>query len=184
MAPARSRPAKKSPVKKTQSQDSRHRYTVREKITAMKWCARKVSEEQWSQRDCARRLRIAPKSLRNWKKQYAQMLEYKKSALSMTDGPQSQLAPIADELLRFIFERREQGLPVSRQTVVLKASKLLPEFSAKTFTAKYAAVRRFLKKHDLVYRIGTHVSQKAPELATNTTIELTQLDSSSVSSSL
>jgi hypothetical protein len=157
--------AQKSPVKKIQANQTRNRYTIREKITAMKWCARKVSEENWSQRDCARRLRLSPKSLRNWHKQYRHMLEYKKSALSMTDGPQSQLAPIADELLKFIFERREQGLPVSRQTVVLKASKLLPEFSVKTFTAKYAAVRRFLKKHDLVYRVGTHVSQKSPELA-------------------
>ena len=84
----------------------------------------------------------------------------------MIGGPVSQLKPIEDEeLLRFIFERREQGIPITRQAVVMKASKLLPEFSVKTYTAKYAAVRRFLKKNNIVYRIGTHVSQKAPELA-------------------
>ena len=32
-------------------------------------------------------------------------------------------------------------------------------------TAKYAAVRRFLTVHHLVYHIGTHVSQKSAELA-------------------
>jgi hypothetical protein len=47
----------------------------------------------------------------------------------------------------------------------MKASKLLPEFSAKLSKAKYVAMRRFLKKNNLVYHIGTHVSQKAPELA-------------------
>ena len=47
----------------------------------------------------------------------------------------------------------------------MKASKLLPEFSAKSSTAKYAAMHRFLKKNDLVYCIGTHMSQKAPKLA-------------------
>lgn len=156
----------KSPVAKAEpNKKSRNRYTIREKITAMKWCARKVSEENWSQRDCSRRLGIATKSLRTWQKLYSKMLEYKRSALSMIGGPVSQLKPIEDELLRFIFERREQGIPITRQAVVMKASKLLPEFSVKTYTAKYAAVRRFLKKNNIVYRIGTHVSQKAPELA-------------------
>lgn len=41
--------AQKSPVKKIQANQTRNRYTIREKITAMKWCARKVSEENWSQ---------------------------------------------------------------------------------------------------------------------------------------
>ena len=136
----------------------------------MKWCARKVSDN-WSQRACAHRLGIAPKCLHNWHKQYAQMLEYKNDLYSMTAGPQSQLAPIEEELLRFIFERCEQGIPISRTAVVMKASKLLPSFSVKTMTAKYAAVRRFLKKNDLVYRIGTHVSQKAPDVAASDTAD-------------
>lgn len=164
-AAQKSRVAKKLPVKRTDGKNTHNRYTVREKITVMKWCAKKVLEEKWSQRACACRLGIATRSLNTWHQQYSQMLEYKKSALRMDDGPQSQLAPIAEELLRFIFERREQGIPISRSTVVMKASKLIPEFSAKSSTAKYAAVRRFLKRNDLVYRIGTHVSQKAPELA-------------------
>ncbi len=105
----------------------------------MKWCVKKKALG-WSQRKCALHLKLDPKSLRNWQKQY-------------------------NELLQFIFARRTQGVAVSRHTVVLKASKLLPAFSAKTTTAKYAAVGRFLTVHNLVCRIGTHVSQKAAELA-------------------
>jgi hypothetical protein len=83
----------------------------------------------------------------------------------MHSGPKSQLKPIKHDLLQFIFAPREQGLSVSRHAVVLKASKLLPEFSVKYVTAKYAAVRRLIKMHNLVNRIGTHIMQTAPELA-------------------
>ncbi len=151
-------PLLKSPVKKRDQ--LRNRYTVRERISAMKWCAKK-KELGWSQRKCAAHLKLSPKSLRNWQKQYKEMMEYKKSVGSMHAGPKSQLEPIKDEILQFIFARRKQGVSVSRHAVVLKASKLLPAFSVKTMTAKYAAVNRFLRVHNIVYRIGTHVSQKA-----------------------
>ncbi len=146
-----------SPVKKADK--LQNRYTVRERISAMKWCVKKKALG-WSQRKCALHLKLDPKSLRNWQKQYKEMLDYKKSVVSMNGGPKSQLEPIKDELLQFIFARRAQGVAVSHLAVVLKASKLLPAFSVKTMTAKYAAVRRFLTVHNLVYRIGTHVSQK------------------------
>ena len=159
---ARHQQAPKSPLKK--GKNLRNCYSIRERIAGMKWCAKKKALG-WSQRQCAGRLGLSPKSLRNWQKQYKEMMEYKLGALSTNFGAKSQLEHITDELLQFIFERREQGISVSRRTVILKASKLNPEFSVKSDTAKYATVRRFLNKHVLVYRIGTHVSQKAPELA-------------------
>ncbi len=117
-----------------------NRYTVRERISAMKWCVKKKALG-WSQRRCALHLKLSPKLLRNWQKQYKEMLEYKKSVVSMNAGPKSQPESIKDdELLQFIFAQREQGVPVSRRAVVLKASKLLPAFSVKTITATYAAV--------------------------------------------
>lgn len=165
-------PLLQSPVKK--AANLRNRYTVRERISAMKWCAKKKLLG-WSQRKCALHLKLTPKSLRNWQKQYKEMMDYKKGVGSMHAGPKGQLEPITDELLQFIFARREQGVAVSRHTVVLKASKLLPGFSVKTGTAKYAAVRRFLRLHNLVYRIGTHVSQKAPELAHDDAIDFVKI---------
>ena len=110
-----------STVKKAEK--LRNRYTVRECISAMKWCAKKKLLG-WSQRRCALCLKLSPKSLRNWQKQYKEMMEYKKSVVSMNAGPKSQLEPIKDELLQFIFEQRAHGVGVSRHAVVLKASKL------------------------------------------------------------
>ncbi len=53
---------------------------------------------------------------------------------------------------------------MSRQSLILKASSLLPEFSVKKEEAQVSAMRRLLKKCDIVYRIGTHQSQMSPLL--------------------
>lgn len=144
---------------------SRTRYTVLERVTAMRWVAKKKGEG-WSQRKCAKRLGLCPKSLRQWHREYTLLLEHKnQSGGSMHCGPISQLKVTEEELLRFIFERREQGFGVTRGAVVMKASKLLPDFAVKSLEARLSAVRRWLKSHDLVNHVGTHVSQKAPSLA-------------------
>jgi hypothetical protein len=78
-------------------------------------------------------------------------------------GPLGQLRAIKEPLLRHIFELREQGVTVSTFKVVVKASQLCPKFGAKHFVARCSAVKRFVCTHLLVYRMGTHLSQRKPE---------------------
>ncbi len=47
--------------------------------------------------------------------------------------------------------------------LVVKASSLSPEFNAKHFVARCSAVKRFMRAHLLVYRMGTHQTQRKPE---------------------
>jgi hypothetical protein len=77
-------------------------------------------------------------------------------------GPSSQLKAIEDGLLRFIFEKREQGIEVNTFLVVLRASFLLPEFREKSFTARCSCVKRFLHAHSFSYRMGMHTLQRPP----------------------
>ena len=56
-------------------------------------------------------------------------------------------------------------MPVSRFSVIQKATQLKPEFAKKTIQAHLMCVSRFLHKYDLVHRIGTNTSQKTPEAA-------------------
>ena len=79
------------------------------------------------------------------------------------DGPHGQLAAHEDNLLRFVFELREQGMAVSTSMIVIKASILDADFASKTKIAKYCAVRRFVNAHSMVYRMGTHESQRHPD---------------------
>ena len=82
---------------------------------------------------------------------------------SLCEGPLAQLRVIEEPLLRFIFEMREQGMSVSHLMVMIKASSLSAEFAAKTHVARYSAVKRFVRAHSFVYRMGTHVAQRDPE---------------------
>ncbi len=100
------------PVKK--GDKLRNGYTVRERISAMRWFV-KNKALGWSQRKFAFHLKLSPKLLHNWQKQYKEMLEYKKSVSSMHAGPKSHLEPIKDELLQFIFAGHKQGVSVSCQ---------------------------------------------------------------------
>ena len=72
----------------------------------------------------------------------------KKAALT---GPSSQLKAIEDGLLRYIFEKREQGIKIKVFTVVLRASFMSPEFHKKSFTARCSCVKRFMHAHSFSY---------------------------------
>jgi hypothetical protein len=83
----------------------------------------------------------------------------KKAALT---GPASQLKPIEDALLHYIFELREQGVTIDTLTVVLRASWISPEFRAKSFAVRCSCVKHFLHAHSYTYRMGTHTFQRPP----------------------
>ena len=83
---ARRQQAPKSPLKK--GKNLRNRYSIRERIAAMKWCAKKKALG-WSQRQCAGCLGLSPKSLCNWQKQYKEMMEYKLGVLLTNVGAKS-----------------------------------------------------------------------------------------------
>ena len=99
-----------------------------------------------------------------WAKKTQEMQHARNNkARSLCPGPPSVvLQPMQDELLRFIFELREQGMPVSISMVASRASQLSPAFSQKSRTAKSSAARRFVRSHSLVHRLGTHESQRSP----------------------
>jgi hypothetical protein len=110
-------------------------------------------------------MKIAPKQYRTWSKNQGQLNAWKNSkAKSCDTGPNSSLQDIEKELLNFIFELREQGIPVQISAVVVKASALMqPSWSqSRTRLAKYQVVARWIKRHSLVHRMGTHESQRAP----------------------
>ena len=143
----------------------RRRYTVKERHDFVEEYFRVKASSGISLRGCAFNFGVDKNSLRKWIKDHTNLKIHKKTSLSMKGGCASQLEPISSKLLQFIFERREQGFTVSRNAVILQASSLSAEFSTKSSVAKMSAIRRWLKSQDLVYRLGTHESQRAPHVA-------------------
>jgi hypothetical protein len=95
----------------------------------------------------------------------------KPTAYTTCPGSPSILAPIDEELLRFVFELREQGNAVSSNIISIKASRLLREFKEKSKRNKLDIVRRWTKHHSLVYRMGTHESSRNPASVANEAID-------------
>jgi hypothetical protein len=73
------------------------------------------------------------------------------------DGPASQLESIEDELLQFVFAKREQGINAKHTF----SGMLHVTFGVKSFNAKLKSVARFMKKHNYVYRRVTNEAQRS-----------------------
>ena len=85
-----------------------------------------------------------------------------KKAKSLCKGRPSTLVPYTDPLLSYIFKLHETGMAVSYTTVLLKAASVSRVFREKSQKAQYSMVKRFVKAHGLVHRMGTHKSQPHP----------------------
>ena len=108
---------------------------------------------------------ISPCLLVRWTNQrnrYEASLGTKKA---ICDGPVGQLDSIKEELLQWIFARREQGIAVTMSHVVYKATSILSHlqedggggdgasssFKDNGFIAQLSAMTRFLGKYSFVY---------------------------------
>ncbi len=141
----------------------RRRFTLQEKMCLVRSIRRKIEADQVSICKACDFVNVHMKQYLAWSKEFNAMKDAKNiKAKSLCAGRSSILKPIQEQLLRFIFELREQGMGVSISMVVLKAMFLSREFREKTRNAQYHSVRRFIRCHGLVYRMATHVSQKDP----------------------
>ena len=129
--------------------------------------AKRMMAEGVSLRAAVSELRVSAANLSKWASQgmgeidrLDKILRSKKKA-ALT-GPSSQLKAIEGDLLRYIFEQREQGVEIKVFSVVLRASYMSPEFREKSFTACCSCVKRFMHAHSFAYQMGTHTSQRPP----------------------
>jgi len=144
----------------------RLRYTARRKHSLVATLKRMIAEGM-TLRAAAKELCVSVANLSRWTLQGMGEIDRLKKILrskkrAALTGPSGQLKAIEDELLRYIFEQREQGVEIKVFTVVLRASFLSPEFREKSFTPRCSCVKRFMRVHSFAYRMGTHTSQRPP----------------------
>jgi transposase-like protein len=141
----------------------RRRYSHQEKMSLVRSISGKIQTTQVSIRQACRDARINHKLYRSWKREYNQMKEAKNpKAKSYCPGRESTLKPIEQDLTRYIFKLREQGIGVSIDVVIRRAASQSRVFCEKSQGAQFSSVRRFTKSLGLVYRMLTHESQRDP----------------------
>ena len=139
----------------------RKTYTSKEKLNILSAVEQGLAEGK-SLRSLARSFDVQPKQLRNWKNNKTALLDSRSSAKTTNAGRKSALLPVEEDLLRWFFEMREQGMGVSVRMMVSKASELMETFRHSTAHSKDQVMRRFLNKHKIAIRAQTHESQRSP----------------------
>ena len=86
---------------------------------------------------------------------------------AICEGPVGQLDCIREELLQWIFARREQGIAVTMPPVMYNAFSILRHqqedvFKDKGFEARLGAVTHFLAKYNFVYHTKTNEATRSP----------------------
>ena len=115
----------------------------------------------------ARENNVQPSQIRRYIKELPQLrvaLERRRTApLTMHTGPGSSILHLEDQLYSWFVQKRDAGMTISVNLLVLKASNLDRDFRNKSASAKYSCIRRFMKKKNLAIRSVTHESQEVPE---------------------
>ena len=84
-----------------------------------------------------------------------------KTKLTLHKGPRSSLEE-ADMVVQWVRKLRHNGMPVSMNMAILKASQLNGQFRCKSSTAKYAVICCIMRSNKIVIRSKTNESQMAP----------------------
>jgi hypothetical protein len=117
-------------------------YTPWQKLAALVLIACSMEEDGVNQTEVARRANVAQSNIHSWIKLMTVFEELEgraRSKKSCRSGPKSQLEPIKDNLLLYIFEMHETGTMLEYLLVLFKAASLLVSSCAKLFSAQYHA---------------------------------------------
>ena len=118
----------------------RCRYTIQEKLTILCQVHQQMNNGA-SQHSICNSININRKLINDWNKQFPQLIDaMNNKAKSLCKGMKSCLFSFSDSLLSFIFELREQGMPVNMSMILMKAAKISRQFRKKSREAKISCV--------------------------------------------
>ena len=112
------------------------RYAIRQKLQLFEECNRLRRVENLSLRGTAAVMSIPHTVLVRWTKARPGLIASLGRMKAICEGPVGQLDCIREELLQWIFARREQGIAVTMPHVVYKASSILRHQQEDTFKDK------------------------------------------------
>ncbi len=148
------------------SRITRKRYSVLQKCQVVEYALDLQERYGTSVQNVARDIQVPQNVLARWCGQVVQLREQAKIAsksLSLGAGPVGQLEAVQDKLHTWLFKKREQGMAISITHVMWKAQKFIgPDFTEKSFNAKFMVTKRWLKKFAYVYRMQTNEATRAP----------------------
>ena len=144
-------------------------WTLNAKISLCIKCEREVCAEKCKSFSAfCRENKVDPAQLRRWRRDIIRLQrmadQSSASKKTLSTGRPSSINDVSSDIIPWIHDLREQGITVSVRMVVLKISKLKPDFRRRNPKTKYGIVKRFLDANNIVIRKKTHEAQAAPEV--------------------
>jgi len=103
--------------------------------------------------------------VREWCKNKDSLIAWKKTRKRAPGaGRPVRFADIEQNLIRWFFERREQGVRVTGKALKNEALRLHKENGSQSFKASCGWFRSFKKRHNISFRRTTHIAQKSVEI--------------------
>ena len=119
-------------------------------VSSCKLCACSASTNRYFTKKNSIDIQVPPNILLRWLQQHVQLREIAKverKSLSLCAGPVGQLEAVQGQLHTWLFKKCKEGMAISIAHVVWKAQKFIgPEFTDKSFNAKFMVTKRWLKK--------------------------------------
>lgn len=141
----------------------RRRFSTKDRMAIIRHVQRLMDNDDMTRREACEEVNVHPSMHLRWMRRLDEMTQQRNvNAKSLCRGRRSCLEACTDDLLRFIFEHREQGMAISVSMVMRRAKQILPQFALKSRVAQYHSALRFVRSQGLVFRLGTNESQRSP----------------------
>ena len=126
---------------------------------------RAVMEDGITLNRAADNLLVSAKSVRRWRRAAFQdtMNPQGHDIVRNHRGPAGYLDDIQEELIAFVTDWRDCGMPVTHFALVRMIGSLKPAFLEKTSSAHLMCVSCFLAANFLLHRVATHTAQHPPD---------------------
>ena len=118
-------------------------------------------EKTHSLKGLAREEGVAPNQIRAWMKKLLELKQRRGSNVTVHRGRPSSFKK-GKELVLWVLELRQSGMPVSMGMAILKASQMDSNFRRKKPMSRYSCIRRLLRSNGIRIRCKTHESQDLP----------------------
>ena len=143
----------------------RRQFTLAQRRHIVTLVDRVMQEDGVSLNRAADNLQVSAQSIRRWRSSLQDITnpQGRDDATKNYKGPAGFLDDIQEELIAFVSEWRDRGMPVTRFALVRKIGRLKPEFLLKSSTARLMCISRFLSVNNLVHRVATYTAQCPPD---------------------
>ena len=138
---------------------TRDHKSVKEKIEIVQYAI------QNSNRRAEDKYGVGRQSIRDWRDKLPELLAISNKSHKSTlhPGRKPETVDIENEIVEWILMNRSLGVSISSWEVIIKACSLKPELNQKSIGILKKWWYKFLKRHFLTFRAGTHIGQKLPD---------------------